>query len=179
VPVRVTPYNPEWKNWFNELRVPISTAVGDLATDVIHVGSTSVEGLCAKPVIDIDIVVEDWDHLKEIVERLKAAGYNHVGDLGIREREAFKPSQKPVYSHNLYVTKRGSISYRNHVLLQKHLTENPKDLRRYNDLKLRLSKDSVDVDGYTCSKTDLILEFLRREGMSAEELEEIRLENLP
>jgi GrpB-like predicted nucleotidyltransferase (UPF0157 family) len=179
VPIRVTPYNPEWKNWFKELRTPISTTVGDLATEVIHVGSTSVEGLCAKPVIDIDIVVEDWDHLKEIVERLKAAGYNHVGDLGIREREAFKPSQKPVHSHNLYVTRRGSIPYRNHLLLRKHLTENPNDLRRYNDLKIRLSRDSVDVDGYTRSKTDLILEFLGREGMSAEELEEIRLENLP
>jgi GrpB-like predicted nucleotidyltransferase (UPF0157 family) len=110
---------------------------------------------------------------------LKTAGYDHVGDLGIREREAFKSTMKPVHKHNLYVTRVGSIPYRNHVFLRKHLNENPGDLRRYNDLKLRLSRAAVDVNDYTYSKTDLILEFLGKEGVSAEELEEIYLENSP
>ena len=178
MPVNVVPYNPQWKDWYEELREPIWKEVRELAIDIIHVGSTSVEGMSAKPVIDIDIVIDDWSKFAAITQRLNKLGYLHVGDLGIKDREAFKPSAKSVHDHHLYVVHKDSIAYRNHILLRKHLRENSEAFKRYCDLKRQLADTAVDIDAYTRSKTELILGFLRAEGLSDKELEETRRENL-
>lgn len=178
MPVEVVPYNPEWKQWFIELRDPIWEQIGDIVVDIVHVGSTSINGMSAKPVIDMDILVDTWDNFPELVERLSELGYTHVGDLGIKEREAFKEGKNPLYRHNLYVCHIDSTAYRNHVLLKKHLNENPVDFQRYVDLKLYLAGLVIDVDEYCPSKTELILEFLAAEGVSKEELDKIRSQNV-
>lgn len=59
-----------------------------------HVGSTSVEGLSAKPIIDIDVVIKDYTVLEQVVSALGAIGYQHEGDLGIAGREAFTYDDK-------------------------------------------------------------------------------------
>ena len=64
------------------------------------------------------------------------------------------------------------------MLLKKHLLENPEDFRRYQELKRTLGNIASNVDIYTRLKTELILEFLAAEGVSDEELNEIRSENL-
>jgi GrpB-like predicted nucleotidyltransferase (UPF0157 family) len=178
MPVEVVPYNPEWKDWFEELTKPLWDNLGDSIVDVVHVGSTSIVGMSAKPVIDIDIVIDDWAKFPQIVNGLKTLSYTHVGDLGINERETFKLETTPKHRHNLYVCHKDSTAYRNHVLLKKHLNENPTDFQRYINLKLELAESSIDVDLYCRSKTDLILEFLRSEGLTEKELEEIRAQNL-
>ena len=178
MPVSVAPYNPEWKKRFDELREPIWAEISDLAVDIVHVGSTSIEGMSAKQVIDIDIVIDDWGKLKDITERLRILGYVHVGNLGIKEREVFNLEKKPLHDHHLYVTHRDSVAYRNHILLRKHLSENPDAFRRYRDLKLSLASTAADIDKYTQLKTDLILEFLKAEGLPDKDLDEIRSENL-
>jgi GrpB-like predicted nucleotidyltransferase (UPF0157 family) len=134
--------------------------------------------MSAKPVIDIDIVIDKWDIFPEIVKNLEELGYKHLGDLGITEREAFKLSHKPKYSHNLYVVHKNSLSFKNHLLLKKHLSENSDAFKRYEELKIRLGNASSNVDKYTQLKTELILEFLAAEGVSDKELNQIRRENL-
>ena len=176
--VEVVPYNPEWKIWFDELRAQIWSHVSDVALDMIHVGSTSIPGMSAKPIIDIDIVIQSSEDLSEIISRLVKLGYIHVGDLGITGREAFNLDGTPIYPHHLYVCPSDSEALRNHLLLKKHLSENPASFKRYNDLKLGLSKSVVSLEEYWKSKTFLILEFLRAEGMSNEALDEIKRQNL-
>jgi GrpB-like predicted nucleotidyltransferase (UPF0157 family) len=176
--VEVVPYNPEWKKWFNELREPIWALIHEYAVDVVHVGSTSIEGMSAKPIIDIDILVDDSLNFEKIKEKLERLGYKHVGDLGISGREAFKEDPSSKYPHNLYLCHIDSVAYRNHRLLKKHLTENPEDFRRYNDLKLNLAKSAQNREEYWRSKTMLILEFLEAEGVPSEEIDRIRAENL-
>jgi GrpB-like predicted nucleotidyltransferase (UPF0157 family) len=178
MPILVVPYDAQWKRWFNELREPLWLKISDLIVDIVHVGSTSIEGMSAKPVIDMDIVIDDWAKFPEIVERLSALGYLHQGNLGIKERESFKPVKELKYPHNLYVCHKDSVAYMNHILLRKHLLENPDSFKRYMDLKLTLANEAVDIDEYCRSKTDLILEFLRSEGVGLKELDEIRSENL-
>ena len=176
--VEVVPYNPDWKTWFNELRTQIWPHVSDVALDIIHVGSTSIEGMSAKPIIDIDIVIQGSEVLAEIIARLAKLGYVHVGDLGISGREAFNLDGAPIYPHHLYVCPRKSVALRNHLLLKKHLSENPESYKRYNDLKMGLAKSVVSREEYWKSKTFLIVEFLRAEGMSPEALDEIKRQNL-
>lgn len=178
MPVTVVPYNPEWKRWFEELRERLAAAIRDPPVQIVHVGSTSVEGMSAKPVIDVDVVLADWRQFSAVKEKLASIGYTHVGDLGIKGREAFKEGEAPVHAHHLYVTQRDEVAYRNHVLLRKHLREDPEAFRRYKELKLRLASDSINVDEYTRAKTDLILEFLEAEGMDEGDAEEIRRQNL-
>jgi GrpB-like predicted nucleotidyltransferase (UPF0157 family) len=176
--VQVIPYNPEWKEWFNELRNQIWPQISDLVIDIVHVGSTSIEGMSAKPIIDIDIVLDSMNYFEAIKARLSRLGYIHQGDLGIKGREAFKLDYDPKIPHHLYLCPVDSSAYRNHSLLKKHLTENPDAFKRYNDLKLGLSKTADSIDSYWRSKTLLILEFLEKEGLSEDELDSIRKDNL-
>lgn len=176
--VEVLPYNPDWQNWFISLRNEIWPQISDLVLDVVHVGSTSIEGLSAKPIIDMDIVVDDLSNFDEIKIRLARLGYEHQGDLGIKGREAFKLDYEHKINHHLYLCQKESLAFRNHMLLKKHMIENPEDLKRYNDLKIGLGKTSEVIDEYWKSKTNLILQFLETEGMSQEDLESIRKDNL-
>ena len=84
--IEVHPYNPTWKTAFLELQAMLQGILGDLVLSIEHVGSTSVEGLAAKPIIDIDVVMESYEVFPSIVERLAAAGFEHRGDLGIAGR---------------------------------------------------------------------------------------------
>lgn len=176
--VEVVPYNPVWRKWFAELRRMIWPHISDVAIDCVHVGSTSIPGMSAKPIIDIDIIIDSSDKFDEIKSRLTRIGYYHRGNLGIEGREAFGKEDEPKYTHHLYVCTANSTAYKNHVLLKKHLTEKPEAFGRYRDLKLQLAASGLDVDSYTREKTLLIIEFLREEGLSDSELEEIKKQNL-
>jgi GrpB-like predicted nucleotidyltransferase (UPF0157 family) len=161
--VEVLPHNPEWKRWFEELRRPIWDLLNDLIIDIVHIGSTSIRRMSAKPIIDIDIVIDNWDIFPELVKRLESHGYEHVGDMDITNREVFKHNT-PNYPHHLYVCHEDSTAYQNHILLRKHLLENPEDFNRYKELKTRLARTVDKREDYWSSKTELILEFLEKEG---------------
>jgi GrpB-like predicted nucleotidyltransferase (UPF0157 family) len=87
--VVVLPYDDQWKQDFQKIRSELIDALGRLTIGIEHVGSTSVQGLSAKPIIDIDVVIKDysqWDAVKSALEKI---GYRHEGNLGIIGREAF------------------------------------------------------------------------------------------
>ncbi|UCH38371.1 MAG: GrpB family protein, partial [Candidatus Bathyarchaeota archaeon] len=122
--VEVVPYNPVWNKWFAELRREIWPHISDVAIDLVHVGSTSIPGMNAKPIIDIDIVIDNLNKFDEIKSRLTELGYYHRGNLGIEGREMFVQEYESQYAHHLYVCTANSTAYKNHILLKKHLTEN-------------------------------------------------------
>src|SRR5882757_3210841 len=88
--VVVLPYNPDWAQKFQSLKELIWPKVSDFALSIEHVGSTSVPGLAAKPKIDLDIVIPSMDFLELAIERLALLGWEHRGNMGIHEREAFR-----------------------------------------------------------------------------------------
>ena len=85
----VSPYDAQWKKDFEAIRAELEPALGDLALRIEHVGSTSVPGLSAKPIIDIDVVIADESKLSAVIAALSAIGYYHEGNKGIPGREAF------------------------------------------------------------------------------------------
>ena len=178
MPVEVVDYNPEWKTWFIDLKKKIWPQVSDYAIDMLHVGSTSIVGMSSKPIIDIDIVIDSLEYLPKIKESLAEIGYSHIGNLGIENREVFKFDRPSKYPHHLYVCPRASLPLRNHILIKKHLAENPEDFEQYNDLKINLANSSISIEKYTQSKTNLILSFLEAEGLSPEEISRIKAQNL-
>jgi len=172
-PIVVIPYDPGWPAAFERLRQGIWPAVSDLATSIEHVGSTSVPGLAAKPVIDISVVVPAVDDVASAIERLARLGYVHSGDLGVKGREAFQsPHQAP--RHHLYLCPRGSLALRNHLVVRDHLRTHPEDTALYGALKLRLAGQyRDDIAAYTAAKTETILWILASAGFRPDELETI------
>ena len=78
--VVVVPYDEQWKQDFLMIKEELAAALGQLAITIEHVGSTSVEGLSAKPIIDIDVVIKDYTLLGEVVCALEKIGYRHEGN---------------------------------------------------------------------------------------------------
>lgn len=134
--VIVLPYDPQWRADFEAIRAELQEAVGELALSIEHVGSTAVEGLSAKPIIDIDLVISDASALPLAVERLGKAGYVHEGDLGIEGREAFRYSGKPhLRTHHLYVCPRDSKELFRHITFRDFLRTHPDAVRQYSQVK--------------------------------------------
>jgi GrpB-like predicted nucleotidyltransferase (UPF0157 family) len=181
--VDVREYDPEWPRTFERIRAYVWPAVQHAAMSLEHVGSTSVPGLRAKPVIDACIVVaspRDIPHVKKALSRI---GYVHRGDLGVPGREAFQqPESLP--KHHLYASHRGSLSLKNHLGLRDYLRAQPDVAREYGDLKMALARRfPEDMDRYIAGKTEFIVEVLRAIGLTDDELAAIRginqVENQP
>ncbi len=120
--VAVLPYDEKWKSDFRQIKQELLAAAADLIMAVEHVGSTSVEGMSAKPCIDIDVVIKDYRVFDEIVDRLMSIGYIHEGSLGIKNREAFKYTDKPhLQWHHLYVCPQYSEELHRHITFRNFL----------------------------------------------------------
>ena len=143
--VHVSDYDPAWPEQFRALARRAADAVGDIVLGIEHVGSTSVPGLAAKPVVDLAVVVRRED-VPRAVERLAPLGYVHQGDKGMPGREAFRtPPGEP--KHHLYVCIPESEGFRDHVLFRDYLRAHPETAREYAELKRRLAIQHRDDRG--------------------------------
>jgi GrpB-like predicted nucleotidyltransferase (UPF0157 family) len=175
--VVVVDYDEEWPRRFEELRARIWPVVADVALGIEHVGSTSVPGLAAKPIIDMTVVVRGRDDVRLAIERLATLGYRHQGTLGIEDREAFEhPADLP--RHNLYVCPQGSIGVVNQTAVRDYLRAHPDAARRYAEIKKALALEFPnDIDSYVFGKTDFVLDVLHRAGLSEQQLASIEAVN--
>lgn len=180
-------YNPEWKIEFEKIAQILQEALGDLAMAIQHVGSTSIVGMPAKPIIDIDIIIEDKELLKEIASRLEKLGYQNKGEQGIEGRFAFRqrtgiaslftPLGKR-QSHHLYVCYSDSLALKNHLLFRDALMNDTNLKTQYAQLKRTLIEDkSLNRAEYTSQKTAFILSVLAKTGLTDAELDSIKQSN--
>jgi len=134
--VTVLPYCERWDQDFAQIRDELRQALGPLALSIEHVGSTSVRGLSAKPIIDIDIVIRDYSWFEAVVSALKAIGYYHEGDLGIAGREAFGYDGKDhLQKHHLYVCAQDSAELKRHLAFRDYLRSHPEAVNEYSRIK--------------------------------------------
>jgi len=175
--VIVEDYDPAWPRDFELLCQRIWPHLADVALRIEHVGSTSVPGLAAKPIIDMTIVVAARDDVPRTIERLTPLGYVHRGNLGIDDREAFD-HPADLRRHNLYVCPAGTIGVVNQVAVRDYLRAHPEVAAQYGALKKRLAdRFPGDIDSYVFGKTDFVLEILRRSGLTAEQIIKIERDN--
>src|SRR5690606_38947451 len=88
--IRVVPYNPEWPRLFEEEAKRVTTALGDLVLRAHHIGSTSIPGLKAKPIIDIMLEVISLDAMDRAASQLVQLGYEAMGEFGVPGRRYFR-----------------------------------------------------------------------------------------
>ena len=165
--VVVVPYEEAWKTAFEKIKNEIEAEIGDLVLGIEHVGSTSVEGMSAKPCIDMDVIIKDYSVFGEVVRKLGAIGYIHEGDLGIKDREAFKYADKPhLMTHHLYVCPRDSEELHRHIAFRDFLRKNPEAVKKYSRVKETAAKLFPDsIDQYIEYKSPCIEELYKECGL--------------
>ncbi len=165
--VEVVPYDPTWPLRFEQVRGHLLGILSRQKVRIEHVGSTSVPGLAAKPVLDIDIVLENAADFTEVKTLLEANGYRHLGDLGITGREAFKYQDKPQFMrHNLYVLSVDADEFMRHLTFRDWLRGHPEDREAYAQVKIAAAqKFPNDISAYIDAKSNVILEIYTRCGL--------------
>jgi GrpB-like predicted nucleotidyltransferase (UPF0157 family) len=161
-PVVVFPYDPEWPETFVSIRRALTEALRKTAIAIEHVGSTSVPGMAAKPIIDIDIVIGSEAELTCAISKLAAIGYRYEGEKGVVGRHAFRPPTD-LPKHHPYVCAVGNPELNRHLAFRDHLRENESDAKAYAKLKRELAERfGTDRDGYSEAKTAFVEEVLRK-----------------
>lgn len=185
----VEDYTSEWEINFNELKSVYETYLGNLIIAVEHVGSTSIAGLAAKPILDIDLIIENNDCLNPVILELEKLGYEFSGDLDVPDRWAFKKnsdktplngSQNIWQKHHLYVCPKDSLALQDHLQLRNYLRKHPDKVKEYGELKKKLALQfEYDIENYIWGKTLFIVNILRETGFDDKELEKIIEINKP
>ena len=165
--VIVMPYDKKWQTDFEKIKFELENAIGDLILGIEHVGSTSVQGMSAKPCIDIDVVIKDYSVFDILVSRLADIGYIHEGDLGIKDREAFKYTDKPhLQSHHLYVCPQYSTELHRHITFRDYLRTHPEAVNEYSKVKEKAAQlFSDNIDKYMEYKSPCIAKLYKLCGL--------------
>lgn len=163
--LQVLPYDAQWTAQFETLKERIWPWVGEHALIIEHVGSTSVPGLSAQAIIDLDIVVLDTDKLQACIQAICAQGYIYDGERGVAGRHALSGGEGP--RHNLYVCLLGSLGLRNHLAVRDFLRLHPLRAKRYGELKIELAaQHSLAPAKYSAGKTAFLVALLKELGLS-------------
>ncbi len=169
--VRIVEYDPEWPAAAaRELR-RVGEALGSPAVRLEHVGSTSVPGLAAKPIVDLQVAVKALEPQAAYVEPLEAIGYLFVPFATAPEYHFFgKPPERP-RTHHLHVCEAGGFEERRHLAFRDFLRANPVDAARYEAVKREAARlHPEDRLAYMAGKESILLELERRALADAKEL---------
>jgi len=162
--VVVVPYDEKWKTEFERIKEELLVVLEKYIIAIEHVGSTSVKGLAAKPVIDIDVIMKDYNSFEDIKSRLAEIGYEHEGDLGIKDRQAFKYDNKPhLMIHHLYVCPAYSEELKRHIAFRDYLRQNLNDRDWYGEVKmLAAERYPDDINSYMIAKSPCAAAIINR-----------------
>lgn len=158
-PITVVDYDPEWVDAYEKEERQIRNATGEYLEEIEHIGSTSVPGLAAKPVVDIVAGVETLEDADRCIEPLQTLGWNYVPELeeSIPDRRYFRKMDSGNHTHHLHMVETTSNWWNRHILFRDYLREHPEVVREYEDLKRELAEQHRwNVSEYTGAKTDFI-----------------------
>lgn len=159
--VTLAEYDPEWPRLFEREAAQIHEVLGDLVLVLEHVGSTSVPGLCAKPIVDILLVVPDSAAEDRYLPQLEAAGYRLV----IREPnwEQHRAFKGPDTNINLHVYSPDSRVIERYRLFRDRLRAHPDELELYATTKRELAgRTWAYIQDYADAKNDVIDAIIAR-----------------
>ena len=159
--VLVVAYRPEWKALFEEEAARLRSLMGAAALGVEHTGSTSVEGMDAKPIIDLVVAVRDLGEAARWIPALAALGYEHRPDEEIPDRLFFAKGPRTWRTHHLSLAAPSSNFYAEHVAFRDYLRAHPAAREEYRALKQRLAREyPEDRAAYTQGKSAFVRRIL-------------------
>lgn len=154
--IELLSYNPKWVKLFNEEEGMLESILGDVVARIHHIGSTSVVGLTAKPIIDIMMEVKSFDDLESRYDGIIARGYTPKGEFGIPGRRFFvKGGENP--THHIHAFVIGDANIARHLAFRNLLRSNPDAIKQYQDIKQHaLTACNNDINKYCELKNDFI-----------------------
>jgi len=153
--IRIAEYDPQWPALFEKHAKIIAEAIGGAACRIEHIGSTSVPGLAAKPIIDILVVVKDSRDESVYLRQLEAAGYLlRVREPDWYEHRMFRTPERDVHVH---IHSDGCPEIQRNLTFRDRLRRNSDDRKRYEQIKRQLAtQDWPDMNAYAQAKTQVI-----------------------
>lgn len=155
----VTEYNPLWADMFETEAVKIKNILSQNCIAVHHIGSTSVVGLAAKPIIDILPIVYSLKDVDKAAAEFEKIGYEYMGEFGISSRRYLRKGGDE-RTHQIHIFSQNSVyDIERHLAVRDYLRTHPAACERYGRLKKELAnRYPYDIEGYCDGKE----EFVRR-----------------
>jgi len=170
-------YDPRWPQMYEEERARIVSAIGERAADVQHVGSTSIPGIAAKPIIDIAVHLNSLVDALYCITPLTELGYECLGEFGIPGRIYFRKltaSPLPGQSHDgvgrthqIHMYETGHEQYEKQIVFRDYLRAHAAAAREYEALKRDLAvRHAGDIEAYANAKSDFVQSILRSAALA-------------
>jgi len=154
--LKFVPYNPEYSKLFKQEKKLLKNAVGNYILDIQHIGSTSIPGIIAKPILDIAIAVNNFEVAKVCIKPIEHLGYIYMGEYGLARRHFFIRGIH-CRTHNIHMWEINSHDWKRHLFFRDYLIKNPEVAKQYVDLKLKLLEQyQHDRDRYQDGKSSFI-----------------------
>jgi GrpB-like predicted nucleotidyltransferase (UPF0157 family) len=167
--VELFSHDEQWHRLFTEEKARLEDAVGEHILTIEHIGSTSICGISAKPIIDIAIGIENYSMGDKCVELLKNLGYEYRGEYGIAGRHYFVKGESR-RTHHLHMVELKSDFWRSHLLFRDYLQQNQAAALEYEKLKKDLAqKNFENRDAYLHGKKDFVEGILKAAGFKSRE----------
>lgn len=152
----------KWRGEYQKEATFLKEILKDYIIEIEHVGSTSVRGLLAKPIIDILIVINSFDDIPKIENLLKDYGYINHGPHGIVDRYFFTKGPDEARTHYIHFTTPKSNTYYDLKYFKSYLINHPEYIEKYNSLKKDLaSKYANERPKYTAGKHEFISKVIK------------------
>lgn len=158
-------YNPDWKVKFQKEKELLVAALSGVKCQIEHIGSTSVEGLGAKPIIDILIGLDEFSIANEQINKLIAIGYQYIDKYEdiMPDRRFLIKENNGVRIHHIHMVEINSEFWQRHLAFRDYLVNNPTDMIDYHNLKRKLSvQDWKDMNEYAAAKSAFIKDIEKK-----------------
>ena len=159
--LHLSPYRDEWPVLFEVEKKLIADVIGDHIVDIQHVGSTSIVGMPAKPILDIAIAVEDFETARVCIAPLANLEYTFKGENGIPRRHYFQKGEP--CTHHIHMVEETSEEWTKLILFRDYLRSNQRVAEAYGDLKIDLlERTNEDRKSYQAAKSAFIDGVIRK-----------------
>lgn len=161
-PILIVPYDPEWPRLFADLGGRLREALGAVALRIDHIGSTSLPGMAAKPVIDMQLSVASFEPLEAFKQPLEGLGFVHRASNPDLTKRYFRESPGDRRTH-IHVRRAGSWPEQFALLFRGYMRTHDDDCRWYEGFKRQLAEQyGDDRQGYTNAKAPYLWEIMKK-----------------
>jgi len=157
-------HNPSWAGQYLHEAAGIRAVLGRNAVGLHHIGSTSIPGILAKPVIDILGAVTCLDAVDDCVDAIGRLGYEAKGEFGLAGRRYFrKHNDRGQRTHHLHIYTRNSADFLRHLVFRDFLLAFPEQAKRYSEFKAKLVDEiGVRREDYQAAKSPFVADLERQ-----------------
>jgi GrpB-like predicted nucleotidyltransferase (UPF0157 family) len=151
--VELVDHDPAWAELYEQERELLADVFDGRAVGIEHIGSTSVPDLCAKPIVDVLVGLQELELTDEQVAAMERLGYRYLGEHGLPGRLFFRKEPR---THHVHVVQHGGEVWERQITFREALRSDEEERRRYDEYKRRLAAEGHPREAYSELKTPFI-----------------------